>query len=400
MGGKLRQAEAAELAGICERQLRRVVRRVRREGEMGVIHRSRGRVSNRRYSEAFKRQVLGLYGRQYEDFGPTLTCEKLMERDGIEISVQTLRNWLIEAGAWEVRRRRRRFRSWRERKGHVGEMVHLDGSHHAWLEERGLELVLMSCIDDATGRVYGRFYPYEGTVPAMDSLSRYVRRYGLPMALYLDRHTTYKSKSEPSLEQRLRGARPLGQFERAMKELGVVVIHAHSPQARGRIERSFRTLQDRLVKELRLAGACTLEEANAVLERYLRVHNRRFMRPAAKPGDLHRAVAEGVDLPAVLSIQTERTLRNDRTVAHNKQLFQITSKVAIEKVVVEERLSGAIRIRGAHGYLYYRRIRNRPKKTSQGESNKKFTKPRRPAEDHPWKRPCIPAADPAETGHF
>ena len=396
--GELTQREAADLAGISERQMRRVVRRVREEGERGVIHRSRGRASNRRYAKQFKEKVLREYRRQYGDFGPTLACEKLFERDGISVSVQTLRNWLIEAGQWQVLRKRRRFRSWRERKAHTGEMVQLDGSHHEWLEGRGPKLVLMSYVDDATGRCFARFYGYEGTIPAMESFRRYVRRFGLPMSLYLDKHTTYKSKDEPTIEQQLRGEKPLSQFERAMKELGVVVIHAHSPQAKGRVERHFRTHQDRLVKELRLAGASTIEQANAVLDRYLRCHNRRFAREPAMPGDLHRPVPGQVDLTAVLSIQTSRTLRNDRTVAHNGQLFQITSEVLAKQVVVEERVSGSLRIRLGDRYLNYRRIHQRPPSKTAAPSSRPrgANKSSRPAKEHPWRRPCIVAADLSE----
>ncbi|MCK4776469.1 MAG: ISNCY family transposase [Candidatus Krumholzibacteria bacterium] len=398
LDGDLTQREAAEMAGISERQMRRVVRRVRDEGERGVIHLSRGRASNRRYPESFKRRVLGAYRRQYGDFGPTLACEKLSERDGIEVSVQTLRNWLIEVGLWEMRRRRRRFRSWRERKAHTGEMVQMDGSHHEWLEDRGPKLVLMSYIDDATGRYFGRFYDYEGTIPAMESFRRYVRRFGVPVCLYLDKHTTYKSNKESTIEERLRDEKPLSQFERAMKELGVTVIHAHSPQAKGRIERSYRTLQDRLVKDLRLAGASSIDEANAVLERYLRCHNRRFTQAPAQAGDLHRPLPEGVDLGAVLSIQTRRSLRNDRTVAHHNRLFQVTSKVLAKQVVVEERVSGAFRIRLGERYLNYRRIHQQPQ-TKTAASPSKPRGPRKsskPAQDHPWRRSSIVAADLSE----
>jgi hypothetical protein len=256
----------------------------------------------------------------------------------------------------------------------------------------------MSYIDDATGRYFGRFYTYEGTIPAMESFRRYVRRFGLPVCLYLDKHTTYKSKEEPTIEERLRDEKPLSQFERAMKELGVDVIHAHSPQAKGRIERSYRTLQDRLVKELRLAGASSIDQANAVLGRYLRFYNRRFRQPPAQAGDLHRPLPERVDLGAVLSIQTRRSLRNDRTVAHDNQLFQITHEVLAKQVVVEERTSGALRIRCGDRYLNYRRIRQRPqpKPTATSSGPRGLRKSSKPASDHPWRRPCIIAADLSE----
>ena len=398
--GSLSQREASEYIGVCERQIRRIVCRVKQEGERGVIHRSRGKSSNRRYKTAFKRTVLRLYRVKYGDFGPTLATEKLEEIDGISISVQSLRNWLIEAGQWEVRRKKRKHRQWRERKQHIGEMVQLDGSHHAWLEDRGPELVLMAYIDDATSRVFGKFYEYEGTVPAMDSFKRYVRRYGLPQSLYLDKHSTYRSQAEPTVEQLLQDEKPLSQFERAMKELGVNVIHAHSPQAKGRVERGFRTHQDRLVKELRLAGAASLEEANKLLGTYLVGFNRRFARIPASDVDLHRRALAGIDIKSILVIRTERTLRNDRTVAHKGRLYQITNKIAPGKVIVEEHLNGRLRIRSKDRYLTFRRIGNRPLPKRKPKPLNHVRKPNKPKSDHPWKRSPISSSSTKETGHF
>jgi len=256
------QKAVACMVGLSERQVRRLVRVVREDGDKGIIHKSRGRFSNRRIPDKVKERVLKLYERSYGDFGPTLATEKLTEIDGIEISDETLRKWLLEAGLWRKRRKRSSHRQWRQRKECFGEMVQLDGSHHDWLEGRGPGLVLLAYIDDATNNVFARFYDYEGTIPAMDSFKRYARRYGLPLSIYLDRHTTYKSTKKLSEWEELEEIEPLSQFERALEELGVEVIHAHSPQAKGRVERLFGTLQDRLIKEMRLRGINTKESAN------------------------------------------------------------------------------------------------------------------------------------------
>lgn len=242
--GEITQGKAAELISLSERQVRRIVQRIREEGDAGIAHRSRGRHSNRKRPQKLKERIIALYQEKYEGFGPTLAAEKLLELDEIEISDETLRLWLIEAGLWEGRRTRKKHRQWRERKAHWGEMLQMDGSHHDWFEGRGPKCVLMAYIDDATGRVFGRFYEYEGTIPAMDSFRRYIRKYGLPMSVYLDKHSTYKSWAKLTDEDIMAGREePLSQFQRALQELGVQVIHAHSPQAKGRVERLFGTLQ-------------------------------------------------------------------------------------------------------------------------------------------------------------
>jgi transposase len=271
---ELNQVEAAEILSLSSRQIRRIVRRVKKEGQRGIVHRSRGRPSNRKIADQLKEKVIKLYRKSYQDFGPTLATEKLLERDGVSISDEALRRWLIESGDWKRSRRRRKHRQWRERKGHPGEMVQMDGSHHAWFEDRGEPCVLMGYIEDARGDAFGRFYDYEGTMPAMDSFKRYIRKRGLPLQVYLDGHSTYKSTAKPTIEEQLEGVEPLSEFERALKELGVEVSHAHSPQAKGRIERLFRTFQDRVIKEMRLRGIKTIEEGNKFLEAYLPIYNK------------------------------------------------------------------------------------------------------------------------------
>jgi len=390
LGKELTQREASRITGLSERHIRRVVKRVREEGEVGIIHRARGKPSNRRFSETLKLKVIGLYQHKYPDFGPTLANEKLQELDGICIGAQTLRNWLMEAGEWQAQRKRKAHRQWRERRACVGEMVQLDGSHHDWLEERGPELVLLSYIDDATSRVFSRFYEYEGTLPAMESFKRYIKRYGLPVSVYLDKHTTYKSNAKPTVEELLAGRKPMSQFERALADLGVDVIHAHSPQAKGRVERLFRTLQDRLIKEMRLQGVSTRAEANRMLGSYLGNFNRRFCVIPAKATDMHRPIPEGVDVDAILSIQEKRVLRKDRTVAHNCVLYQILDPVITQQVVVEERINGTVKIRCDGKYLRYRKITQRPKALGKSPAqNQKRKQSYKPPKDHPWRGPCV-----------
>ena len=383
--GIVKQVEAAEILSLSGRQIRRIVKRIRSEGSRGIIHRSRGRPSNRRISQKVRERVIQLYRSQYKDFGPTLASEKLMERNGIRINDETLRMWLIEAGDWEKIRKRRRHRQWRERKHRDGEMVQMDGSHHDWFEGRGPWCVLMGYIDDARGRVFGRFYDYEGTIPAMDSFKRYIKKYGLPLSVYLDKYKTYKSTAKPTLQDELNDVEPLSDFERALRELGIEVVHANSPQAKGRIERLFKTLQDRLVKEMRLRGIRTIEEANIFLEEYLPIYNRRFSVSPKERDNLHRPLGRGVDLDTILCKKTERVLRNDFTVAHNRKLYQVEDYVTGSKVMVQDRMDGSIRITYKNRALRYREISERPipekKPLPMARIRKSFT----PPTDHPWR---------------
>lgn len=383
--GELTQGNAAELISLSERQIRRIVRRIEQEGDEGIRHKSRGRQSNRKTPKKLRERIVGLYRQKYQGFGPTLASEKLLEIDCIEISRETVRNLLIDSGDWQKDRKRRKHRQWRQRKEHKGEMVQMDGSHHDWFEGRGPRCVLMAYIDDATGRVSGRFYEYEGTIPALDSFRRYIRKYGLPMKLYLDKHTTYKSTAKPTIEEELQGIEPMSQFERAVKELGVEVLHAHSPQAKGRIERLFGTLQDRLVKEMRIRGISTIQEANRFLQEYLPVYNKKFMVAPVSKEDLHRPVPQGIDLDKILCIRTVRTVRNDNTIAHDKKLYQIDESTRGKKVTVEERTDGKMLIVSQGRSLRYHQITARPEKVKQPVIRK--TRKSRPVpHDHPWKK--------------
>jgi hypothetical protein len=191
--GVIKQVDAAGILLLSTRQIRRIIKKVKAEGEKGIIHKSRGRASNRKTPKDIRDRVIKLYRTRYRDFGPTLASEKLFEIDGIRLNDETLRIWLIESGDWKRTRKRGVYHQWRQRKQYCGEMIQIDGSHHDWFEGRGPRCVLMGYIDDATGTTFGRFYEYEGTIPAMESFRRYIKRYGIPMSVYLDRHTTYKS---------------------------------------------------------------------------------------------------------------------------------------------------------------------------------------------------------------
>jgi hypothetical protein len=384
--GSLTQVRAAELISLSERQIRRRVKRIGAEGDKGIQHRSRGKGSNRKAPKKLVERVRQLYQEKYQGFGPTLTAEKLGELEGLEASKESIRTWLMESGQWQKRRKVGTHRHWRERKSCFGEMLQLDGSHHDWFEGRRPKCVLMAYIDDATSRVYGRFYEYEGTIPAMDSFKRYIRKYGIPMSVYMDKHTTYKSTAEPSIEDEINGTTPLSEFGRALTELEVEIIHAHSPQAKGRIERLFKTLQDRLVKEMTLRGFTTIEEANRYLDTYLSVHNKRFAVRAKEQDNLHREVPKGLDLDKILCIRTVRTLRNDFTIAHNGKLYQIESSVRAKEVTVEERVNGSMLITLSGVRLEFRQITARPQKEQKPACKARQRKGHTPSVDHPWNK--------------
>jgi len=385
----INQQEAAELLGLSDRQVRRVVRRVRVEGERGVIHRLRGRRGCRRIEDGIRARILGLYRERYKGFGPTLAVEKLWELDHLRVSDETLRLWLAAEGLWQIDRNRKpKNRTWRARKDKFGEMVQMDGSHHSWLEDRGPKLVLMGYIDDATGRIYGRFFEYEGTVPAMGSLKGYIRRHGVPGQIYLDKHSAYRvNRKYRYTNWPFRDEEGVTQFERGCKQLGIEVIHAHSPQAKGRVERLFKTLQDRLVKEMRLAGIKTCEGANAFLEKYLKRFNGKFGVVARLEGNAHRPLDRRVDIDEILSVQTEHVLRNDRTVVHDRKLYQITDKTRAQRVVVFEYLNGRMAIKHGQGTLAFKAIDQRPQPVPQPHKVRKLKiRPRCiPSQDHPWR---------------
>jgi hypothetical protein len=345
-------------------------------------------------SKVQEARIVEIVKKKYADFRPTLAAEKLRESHGISLGREKLRQIMIAEGLWKVRRRPRGYvHQWRERKAYLGEMVQMDGSHHDWLEERGPRLVLMGYIDDAKNRFFGRFYDYEGIYPAMDSLERYIKLYGLPVSLYLDKHSTYKTTRQPDTEELLRGERARTQFERAVKELGIRVIHANSPQAKGRVERVFGTLQDRLVKEMRLEGISTKEEANEFLVSYLPRFNEQFMRAARKEGDLHRPIPEEMNLREIFCIKGNRTINDGCIIKWSRRMFILdnpSTALRRRKVVVREHFDGEITVKYKDRYLDCHEVfevkpqREEREKTEPKQPHKRYKYT--PPLEHPWKK--------------
>lgn len=388
---RIKQHEAAAFLEVSPRQVRRLVKRVKEESDKGVIHRLRGKRSHNALQDVVRQKALGLCRSIYAGFNPTLASEKLFEKNKITISRETLRKWFIAEGLQYEVRKARPHRTWRPRKSHCGQMLQMDGSHHDWFEGRGDRCVLMAYIDDATSRVYARFYDQEGTFPAMDSFKRYALKYGIPASIYLDRHAAYQCKKQATIEDELAGRAPMTQFARALEELGVRLIFAQSPQAKGRIERLFKTFQDRLVKEMRLLKIKSIAEANVFLARYLPVFNRKFGVVPAQGDDIHRPRPAASVLDAILSVQTPRALRNDFTVVHNGTLYQVEDTLRADKVMVEERLNGALFITHKGRRLRYRKILQRPAKTEAPHSiTYKYPAPRK---DTPWRLFRLPGSN-------
>ena len=352
--GERTQREAGRLLRRSERQIRRIQRRLESEGDAGIIHRLRGRTSNRAPDVQERGKAVELYRQKYAGFGPTLAAEKLAEEDGIVVAVRTLGGWLLEAGLWQRKRRRDKHRSRRQRKECFGEMVQADASEHDWLEGRGPRMVLVGMIDDATSQVMARFYPAETTEAYMDLLRRWLKKHGRPVSWYSDRDSVFVGQDDE-------GEPVKTQFSRALGELDIDLISANSPQAKGRVERLWGTAQDRLVKELRLAKASTMEQANAVLEaRFLPWFNRCCTVKAASQNDAHRLLGGGHNLEMILSIQEKRTVANDYTIRHANQRYQLLPPAwpgeRGGQVIVERRLDGSMHIRLRKRYLAYKRI--------------------------------------------
>ena len=384
---RITQCEAGKILGVSGRQVIRLTQKYREQGEEGLIHGLRGQPSNRGIDPQRKKTIVALYREQYTGFGPTLASEKLEERNHLTIHPETLRRWLREEKIEYPQRRGKQHRRWRERKACYGEMVQIDGSTHAWLDDRSPKMVLMAYIDDATGQVYGRFYAYEGTLPAMDSFWRYSQRSGLPQSIYLDRHETYKSPSKLTLEDELAGREQSeSQFQRAMRELDVQVKYAYSPQAKGRIERLFKTLQDRLIKEMRLEGIASMEEANLFLENYLPHYNQRFSHPPSNPTNLHRQPPRPRNLFSILCIQQSRALRLDGTFRYQNHWYQIQGSLRPKTLQIQEWIDGTLHVFQDSKELPYRKIQGPlPPKSSPVTPPWRVRVFTPPAPHHPWR---------------
>ena len=304
---QLSQRAAAELLGMSYRQLQRIYVRYVAGGPEGLVHRLRTQVSNHGIDLKRRERIVELYQSKYHDFGPTLAAEYLLREDQERVSEETLRRWLIAAGLWQAKRRGGRHRQWRERRAHWGELLQMDGSNHDWFEGRRDKASLLVMIDDATNWTHAKFFESESTAAAMQVFWEYVGYYGLPRALYVDRAAIYITTRDATTDEALRNTEPLTQFGRAMQSLGVELICAHSPQAKGRVERRHRVFQDRLVKELRLKKISDLDAANRFLEEeFLEQMNAKFSVMAREPTDLHRSLPRGVKLAHVLCYQEAR----------------------------------------------------------------------------------------------
>jgi hypothetical protein len=399
--GKLTLVKASELLELSYRQAKRVYGRYRCEGDGGVVHRLRGRSSNRGVDPLKKSRVLKLYREKYGDFGPTLACEYLAKDDDLQVGVETMRQWLIKDELWVARRRRAVHRKWRERKGQFGEMVQLDGSHHDWFEGRRKKAALMVLIDDATNRTYARFFEEETTAASFETFGRYVGRYGLPRSVYADKASIYRTTRDATVDENLADKPPETQFGRAMQELDVKLILAHSPQAKGRVERRNAVFQDRLVKALRLQGISDLEGANAFLEEeFLADMNEKFNVAPRERGDLHRRVARRMKLELVLSFQEKRVVQNDWTIRWRNRWFQLTEEnrklgLVKRKLTVCEQLDGTVLLLLGKRVLAWKELPERPVRVvavkPTGKPASAPGKNRKPSATHPWRKPYKPS---------
>jgi hypothetical protein len=353
---RLTTEAAAQLLGLERRQVFRLLKAYRTEGPTGLISKRRGRRSNRRKPEALRRAVLALIREWYWDFGPTLVAEKLREVHGITLGRETLRLWLIEAGLWRDRRqRRKRVHQPRSRRDCVGELVQVDGCEHWWFEDRGPQCTLLVFIDDATGRLmHLQFVESESTFAYFHATRAYLEAWGKPVAFYSDKHGVFRVNHQGAL-----GGDGMTQFGRALHALNIDIICANSSQAKGRVERAHKTLQDRLVKELRLAGVRTLAEGNALLPAFMADYNARFAKPPANKKDLHRPLRAGDDLEDAFAWKEPRRLSQALTLQYDKMIFIVEpsepAKAAIGKyVTVFDYPDGRLAIRYNGVELAYR----------------------------------------------
>lgn len=390
--------KAADLLSLSVRQVRRLKQRVKEKGAVGLVHQLRGKKGNRALDDHVKEKIQRVVVSKYSDFGPTLVCEKLAEQDGVQVDVKTIRKIMIENGVWIARRTKRSeaYRAWRERKDCFGEMIQFDGSYHHWFENRGGETCLLASIDDATGTIpHAMFVADEGVFPVFSFWHEYVQKIGVPHSIYLDKFSTYHMNHQEAQHH----PDVLTQFQRAAKDLNIELISANSPQAKGRVERLFHTLQDRLVKELRLAHISTVEQANVFLQEvFLPKFNAQFGVSAKKKNNLHRGIRkqEKESLLSFFSRQTQRVIQNDFTISFLKQWYQLTDDQEVTvtrkaKVIVEERIDESVMIRYEGEYLHYKILPQRPTKTKLKKipwvlAAKAQRAPVKPPQNHPWRK--------------
>lgn len=399
--GSLSLGSAAELMDVSYRQAKRLYRRYRAGGAKGLRHGNAGRPSNRRADPQARERMLALVREKYSGdaatrFGPTLAAEHLASEDGLTVDHETLRRWMLAAGLWSRARKRSPHRRRRERMAHFGELLQLDGSFHAWFEDRGSAACLLTLVDDATGRTLGRFSAQETIWAAAAVLREWIGQFGIPRALYTDWKNVYVRR--PNAEERETGAEPLTQFGRMCATLGITIIPASSPQAKGRIERNHGTHQDRLVKKLRRKGLTGIESANDFLEaEYWAEHNRRFAQAPADADDFHVAVSRTVRLDQVFRLQETRTVGNDWIVRYDNRLLQLERQShrppARSTVLVFEDAAGQLEVRYRDRVMRWtevvapivRPVSSTPPAVRAPIAVAK-TLPQRPSADHPWRR--------------
>ncbi|MFM2614396.1 ISNCY family transposase [Vibrio campbellii] len=353
---RLRQVDAAVILNVSVRHIRRLLNRLSTLGAQSLAHAARGRPSNRRYSEDFKVEILKIIHKYYSDFSPTLALEKLSEQHNIAVSKETLRQWMIADGLWVPHSKRKpRVYQPRYRRDCLGELVQIDGSHHDWFEGRADKCCLLVFIDDATGRLMNlRFSETESAFDYMLTTREYLNEHGKPVAFYSDKHSIFRVNQE---KQKQVGQT---QYARVLKELGIELICANSSQAKGRVERVNLTLQDRLVKEMRLQGINTIEEANAWLPYFIADFNRRFAKPAMYPKNMHRKVRETPqELDDIFSWQEIRKLSKSLTFQYDKVVYLIepteeNSRLVHEHIKVLEYPNGDIAIVYGHRKLEFK----------------------------------------------
>jgi predicted DNA-binding protein (UPF0251 family) len=384
---QITQKEGARRIGISQRHFRRILRKYRLKGAEGIISGHRGKPSNNRMSEEKKKKILNKIKTDYEDFGPTFASEKLWERDGIKVSKETVRQIMIEAGLHEPKTKQvDDTHQMRERREKRGELVQIDGSYHAWLEDRAEEACLLVFIDDATSEILAaQFVPTETYFAYADLCKRYFRQHGLPETFYTDRFSVFRVN-----QTNVTTTDAVTMFERAMKELGIKLICASTPQAKGRVERANQTLQDRLVKEMRLEGINDYKHANEFLAHYLPIHNNKFSVQPKKPIDSHEPLRPENDLELIFTKRNSRILSKNLEFQYNRVVYQIQSDrptyaLKGRKVTVCENEEGKIYVLLGTTQLEFKRFYMQPKRHMVASSKEIDRLTYKPTEDHPWR---------------
>jgi len=391
--------KASELLNLSERQVYRLRAKAREKGIQGFVHGNRGKPSNRRIPDKERQEIIKLLHQYYSDFKPTHASEKLDSKHGIKRDPKTIRQIMIDEGLWISKKRKKPdYRSFRPRKEHYGEMEQFDGSYEHWFEDRAPRCCLLASIDDATGRItLAQFAKDEGIFSVFGFWYEYLLTHGKPRSIYLDRLRTYYNNILPEKDEQM-----LTQFQRAMRELSIEPIVAYSPQAKGRIENLFKTLQDRLIKEMRLRNISDIKTANQFLkEEFIPWFNQKYGKEPLKKSNLHRKLTlkERKQLPAILSRQSQRVVQNDFTIRFNNKWYQLTKEQPVtvrpkEQVLIEERLDASLWIRLRGKYLNYQVLLTKPPRQQRQPwvipaSQMKKRKRWKPPKDHPWRRPFI-----------